>query len=155
MQLRKSLCQLSSQLNSFLTSNFQHLSYDARRASVGRLGGGVQQLEGPQGARCLATQISYWAALQALNFEPHNKIWTVHASLLYLCRHLQCTKLAVARSALRPVSLTGDYSMELTGPFWRLQTSLQLHVLPDIYGDISCNTIGSQWFREVTPIFYD
>ena len=69
--------------------------------------------------------------------------------------HEQCIKLAVARSPMRPVSCTGDYSMEATSPFWRLQKSFQLNVLPNIYGDISCNTIGPQCFCEVTPNFYD
>ena len=72
----------------------------------------------------------------------------------------QCTKLAVAHSPLRPVSCTGDYSMEVTGPFWRVQKSLSsttyltTYIYIYIYGGISCNTIGPQWISEVTPNFY-
>ena len=97
------------------------------------------------------------------NFLPHSgtaKIRVFISPLLFLlvkdwgfCNVYTVYKLAVARSPMRPVSSTGDYSMEATGPFCRLQKSLQLNVLPDIYGDISCNTIGPQCSREVTPIF--
>ena len=99
-----------------------------------------------------------WIRRVSLKIQSgHNSVhrrtgWNQYTPL-QLC-WVQCTKLAVARSPMRPVSCTGDYSMEVTGPFWRLQKSLQLNVLPDIYGDISCNNIGPQCIREVTPNFY-
>ena len=61
-----SLCLLSRQLNSFLTSSFQHLSYNTG---------------GPQGAHCLATQIQHWTASSCLRqwAQAHQYHW-VHSS---------------------------------------------------------------------------